>query len=68
MPTEGVEAADGQTQQPTQAPVNALTSLLKDTKNAKSQDFLLLHDLDDISRGSARHISRLGLNGLNSSH
>ena len=27
----------------------ALTSLLKDTKNVKRQDFLLHHDLDDIA-------------------
>ena len=30
-------------------PQPALTSLLKDKKNVKSQDFLLLHDLDDIA-------------------
>ena len=29
----------------------ALTSLLKDTKNVKRQDFLLHHDLDDIAGG-----------------
>ena len=30
-------------------PQTALTSLLKDTKNVKRQDFLLNHDLDDIA-------------------
>ena len=34
---------------PAAAPQSALTSLLKDTKNVKSQDFLLQHDLDDIA-------------------
>ena len=34
---------------PAAAPQPALTSLLKDTKNVKSQDFLLQHDLDDIA-------------------
>ena len=31
------------------APPPTLTSLLKDTKNVKRQDFLLHHDLDDIA-------------------
>ena len=40
---------DSDTPAPAAAPQPALTSLLKDTKNVKSQDFLLQHDLDDIA-------------------
>ena len=42
---EKVEEAPDNTASQTQT---ALTSLLKDTKNVKRQDFLLHHDLDDI--------------------
>ena len=34
----------------------ALTSLLKDTKNVKRQDFLLTHDLDDIAGAREAHL------------
>ena len=46
---------DDKAQQKAEEPDNtattqtALTSLLKDTKNVKRQDFLLNHDLDDIA-------------------
>ena len=48
--TEALDMSeDADTPAPAVAPQPALTSLLKDTKNVKSQDFLLQHDLDDIA-------------------
>ena len=47
--TEALNMPEGdEAPAPAAAPQPALTSLLKDTKNVKSQDFLLQHDLDDI--------------------
>ena len=34
---------------PAPAPAPALVSILKDTKSVRTQEFLLLHDLDDIA-------------------
>ena len=53
--TEAFTMTDDKAQAKTEAPDNtattqtALTSLLKDAKNVKRQDFLLHHDLDDIA-------------------
>ena len=53
--TEALTMTEDKAQDKVEAPDNtasvqtALTSLLKDTKNVKRQDFLLHHDLDDIA-------------------
>ena len=41
------EAKQGDT--PAPAPAPAILSILKDTKSVRTQEFLLLHDLDDIA-------------------
>ena len=43
------EAKQGDT--PAPAPAPAILSILKDTKSVRTQEFLLLHDLDDIAGG-----------------
>ena len=42
---------DGDADTPAPAPAPALVSILKDTKSVRTQEFLLLHDLDDIAGG-----------------
>ena len=49
MTDDKAQAKTDETPDNTATTQTALTSLLKDTKNAKSQDFLLHHDLDDIA-------------------
>ena len=40
---------EGDADTPAPAPAPALVSILKDTKSVRTQEFLLLHDLDDIA-------------------